>query len=123
MPRYVHIPSTKQTLGGYNNDIILWESKDISVQKLDFYDEVSHKNYSHIDGLVNGVDIKGQIHNLSVKTVNGQQWYVIADENSKSEGFGYIFKRIKDWLGDSVWYIIKIILFIILDIILIYGCI
>ena len=87
MPRYIHIPATKQTLVGYANDIILWETKDISIQKFDFYDEVTYKNYTHVDGLVNGVDIIGQIHNLSVTTENGQQWLVIADENSKSEGF------------------------------------
>jgi membrane protein implicated in regulation of membrane protease activity len=69
---------------------------------------------------VNGVDIIGQIHNISIINENGNQWMVISDKNSKQEGFGYIFKRIKDWLGDWVWFLIKRVIWVLLAILFLY---
>ena len=60
------------------------------------------------------------MHNLSVVTENGNQWLVIADENSKKEGFGYIFNRIWNWVIDWAWYVIKRIIFLIVLIIVGY---
>ncbi len=33
-------------------------------ESFDFYNDIKYKNHTHIDGLVNGVDIIGQIHNI-----------------------------------------------------------
>ncbi len=83
-------------------------------KKFDFYDDITYKNYTHVDGLINGVDIIGQIHNISVINENGNQWLVIADVASKKEGFGYIFNRIKGWFIDWTWFFIKWVLIALL---------
>jgi len=117
VPLFVKIPKVNKTLISFHGESNLWDTKDVTFAKFDFYDQITYKNYSHIDGLVNGVDIIGQMHNLSVVTENGNQWLVIADENSKKEGFGYIFNRIWEWVIDWSWYILKRIFFLLLMII------
>jgi hypothetical protein len=120
VPLFVKIPRVNKTLISFHGESNLWDTKDVTFAKFDFYDQITYKNYSHIDGLVNGVDIIGQMHNLSVVTENGNQWLVIADENSKKEGFGYIFNRIWEWVIDWSWYILKRIFFLLLMLIIGY---
>jgi hypothetical protein len=59
------------------------------------------------------------MHNLTVVNENGNQWLVIADENSSQEGSSYILKNIKDWLENYLsiigfWLIVAIVLIIII---------
>jgi hypothetical protein len=72
----------------FHGDSTIWNTKEVVYEKFDFYDDITYKNYTHIDVLVNGVD--------------------------KQEGFGYIFGRISKWFKDWAWYIIKRILFFLI---------
>ena len=109
VPRFITLPYLKRTIVVYNNKVNIVDSKDVKYESFNFYDDISYKNYTHIDSLVNGVDIIGQMHNLTVVNENGNQWLIIADENSSQEGSSYILKNIKDWLenylsqGFSTW--------------------
>ena len=58
------------------NIVDIVDSKDVKYESFNFYDDISYKNYSHIDSLVNGVDIIGQMHNLTVVNENGNQWLI-----------------------------------------------
>ncbi len=119
VPRFITLPYLKRTIVVYNNKVNIVDSKDVKYESFNFYDDISYKNYSHIDSLVNGVDIIGQMHNLTVVNENGNQWLIIADENSSQEGSSYILKNIKDWLENYLsiigfWLIVSIVLIIII---------
>jgi hypothetical protein len=120
LPKFINIPLYNQTISYYQGISRLTNNINVIYESFDFYDDIKYKNYTHIDGLVNGVDIIGQIHNISIINENGNQWMVISDENSKQEGFGYIFMRIKDWFGDWVWYLIKRVIWVLSAILFLY---
>ena len=107
LPKIINVPSLNKTIMCSHGISTLWETKNVLFDKLDFYDDVSFKNYSHVNTLVNGIDIIGQIHNLSVITENGNQWMVISDENSKQGNLGYVFSTIKDWFLRFSWSFLK----------------
>ena len=98
----------------YHGEGTFWDTDKVVYEKFDFYDDITYKNYTHVDGLVNGVDIIGQIHNISIINENGNQWLVISDETSKKEGFGFIFNRIKEWFKDWTWFFVKWVLKVLL---------
>jgi hypothetical protein len=81
----------------------LWETKNVLFDKLDLYDDVFFKNYSH-------TLIIGQIHNISVITENGNQWMVISDDNLKQGNLGYVFPTIKDWFLRFSWSFLEWVL-------------
>ena len=61
-PIYVPLLSLNKTI---NQKIELVDSKNVKFDKFDYYDHALYKNLSHLDSLLNGVDILGQIHNLT----------------------------------------------------------
>ena len=48
------------------------DTKNVNFEKFYFFNDISYKNYTHVEGLVNGIDLIGQIHNISVITENGK---------------------------------------------------
>ena len=114
VPRYLSLPYMAKTIVLYGNKSSLVDTVNIKYEKFEYFDDRYLQNFSHIDGLVNGVDIIGQMHNLSTVTENGAQWLVVSDENGTTEGFGYILIKIKDWLLGLTWYTVKLVLVIIL---------
>ena len=106
LPRYIKLPYLKKTIVVLNNKSKFTDSLRVKFDKLDFYDHFSYRNLSHIDSLVSGLDIIGQMHNLSISNENGGDWMIIPD-NSKEEGFGYILTKFVDWLKEWSWYLIK----------------
>ena len=129
-PKYISLPYISKTVVVYGNKITLLNNSEITYQKFDFFDELSFKDYSHVDSLVNGVDIKGQIHNLSIVIENGHEWLVIPDRSTSSEGFGYVLKNINDWIMNGLsdlgkWILLGCagILIFLLIIALIWCCV
>ena len=117
LPRYIKLPALNQTIVILNQKSDLTSSERVKFEKFDFYDQVSFKNFSHIDSLINGLDIIGQFHNLSISNENGGEWMTIP-ENSKEEGFGYILTKVVEWIGNWCWYLAKGFLFVVIVIIL-----
>jgi len=129
-PKYISLPYISKTVVVYGNKITLLNNSEITYQKFDFFDELSFKDYSHVDSLVNGVDIIGQIHNLSIVNENGHEWLVIPDRSTSSEGVGYVLKNIKDWIMNGLsdlgkWILLGCagILIFLLIIALIWCCV
>jgi hypothetical protein len=75
----INIPLYNQTISYYEGISRLTNNINVIYESFDFYDDIKYKNYTHLDGLVNGVDIIGQIHNISIINENGNQWMVISD--------------------------------------------
>ena len=85
----------------------IWDTKNVNFEKLNFFNDISYKNYTHVAGLVNGIDLIGQFHNISVIVENGNEWMVIQDNNSKEESLGYVLASIKDWFLNISGSILK----------------
>ncbi len=115
LPIYIKLPFLGKTIVVLNNKSEFTSTKKVKFDKLDFYDHSSFKNLTHMDSLINGLDIIGQMHNLSISNENGGEWMVIS-ENSKEDGFGYVLTKFVDWLKDWSWFLLKNILQLLLAI-------
>ena len=114
IPSYISLPSSNLTIVILNQRAELTNTFDVKFEKFDLYDQISYKNFSHMDSLLNGVDIIGQMHNLSISNENGGEWMVISDESStRHSSFGSVITNLVEWFKNGAWYIVKIILLII----------
>ena len=102
-----------------NQKAELINSEKVKFEKFDFFDQFSYKNFSHVDSLVNGLDIIGQMHNLSISIENGGEWMVIPND-SHEEGFRYVFSKIVDWMKESSWFLVKIVIAVLLGLLLLF---
>jgi hypothetical protein len=105
--RIINVPSIGKSIMNSHGISNIWDTKNVNFEKINFFNDISYKNYTHVEGLVNGIDLIGQIHNLSVITENGNEWMVIQDDNSKEENLGYVLASIKDWFLNISGSILK----------------
>ena len=71
LPIYIKLPFLGKTIVVLNNKSEFTNTKKVKFDKLDFYDHSSFKNLTHMDSLINGLDIIGKMHNLSISNENG----------------------------------------------------
>jgi hypothetical protein len=119
-PVYLPLPSLNKTIVSFNQRIDLVDSKNVRFDKFDYYDHSLFKNLSHIDSLINGVDILGQIHNLSYITENGGQWLVLPGHDSSKTNLGFNFQNFFLYLAGWFWFILKLIFWILMALLAIF---
>ena len=113
-PKYVPLPYLNKTIVSFNQRIELIDTKNLKFEKFDYYDHSLYKNLSHLDSIVNGVDVLGQIHNLSYVTENGGQWLIIPGDDSNKTNVGFNFRNFLLSLANWLWFTVKLIFWILL---------
>ena len=119
-PVYLPLPYLNKTIVSFNQKIDLVDSKHIKLDKFDYYDHALYKNLSHLDSIINGVDILGQIHNLSYVTENGGQWLILPGDDSNKANIGFGFKNFFLILVNWLWFLVKLIFWILLALVILF---
>jgi hypothetical protein len=82
IPRYIPLPLALKTIIFSYLHLNLVDTVKIKFEKFDFFNNRFNKNLSHSELVTAGVDIIGQLHNLSYITENGEQWLISIKSNS-----------------------------------------
>ena len=81
-------------------------TKNLNMEKINFNDQSVYKNLSHLNKLVKGVDLIGQMHNLSMSNEVHGQWLVIPNEESSSQNsltiIATALESFKNWIWSSI---------------------
>ena len=116
-PRYITLPFLEKTIVLFNQQVDIVDTRKINFENFDFYDHFQYKNLTHVDGLLKGVNILGQIHNLSLTNEVGGEWLVIPSENSSEDkvyaGLENVWESFKRVVGKIFKWIICVLISII----------
>ena len=119
-PRYITLPFLEKTIVLFNQQVDIVDTQKINFEKFDFYDHFQYKNLTHIDGLLRGVNILGQIHNLSLTNEVGGEWLVIHDENSSEDKIYASLKNVWENFNRVIGKIFKWIICVLILVIGVY---
>ena len=127
--KFFNFPNSNMTLVRTGKVSKLVKSNSINFAKVDFSNHLVYKNFTHLNKLVNGVDIIGQMHKLTQSNEVNGQWLVIPDEDSESKSsltiIATALESIKNWflnIAKSIIYSLLGILFGSLAIFLVIKC-
>ena len=110
---YIPLPYLNKTIVAYNQDLGIVDSLYVKFQDFEFFNHSLSKNLSHAENIVQGIDLLGQINNLTKVIENGNTWLLEPNVDSISDMGNENLRSVSFIIGNMFWTIIKYVLYII----------
>jgi hypothetical protein len=102
-----------------NQKLDLVNTINVKFKQFDFYDIKLDKNLSHLELVTKGLDLIGQIHNLTYNNVNGEEWLILPNDEGSTSSIGNFLSFLsKTW--DWIWFIIKFLFWLVISIFVLF---